>query len=200
MSAPRRILFHSSRGGAAARGFSEALLEGLASDGGLYVPGHWPALTAAAFAAGEELPAVAERLLAPFLEGDALGAQLPALVREAFNFPAPLVPLTEDARLSVLELFHGPTAAFKDFGARFLAGAFSRLRPGAGRPLTILVATSGDTGGAVAAAFHGRAGIKWWCSFPGAGSRRRRNGSSPAGAATCARSRCAARSMTVSAW
>lgn len=166
MSAPRRILFHSSRGGAAARGFSEALLEGLASDGGLYVPGHWPTLTAAAFAAGEALPGVAERLLAPFLQGDALGAQLPALVREAFNFPAPLVPLTEDARLSVLELFHGPTAAFKDFGARFLAGAFSRLRPGAGGSLTILVATSGDTGGAVAAAFHGRAGINVVVLFP----------------------------------
>ena len=166
MSTPRRILFHSSRGGAAGKGFSEALLEGLASDGGLYVPGHWPHLTGEAFAGATELPAVAERLLAPFLEGDALGAQGPALVREACNFPAPLVPLTEDARLSVLELFHGPTAAFKDFGARFLAGAFSRLRATSGRMLTILVATSGATGGAVAAAFHGRAGIQVVVLFP----------------------------------
>ena len=166
MNAARRILFHSSRGGAAGKLFSEALLEGLASDGGLYVPGHWPHLAAEALAGAQTLPAVAERLLAPFLEGDALGAHLPALVQEAFNFPAPLVPLTTDARLSILELFHGPTAAFKDFGARFLAGAFSRLPAIPGRLLTILVATSGDTGGAVAAAFHGRAGIQVVVLFP----------------------------------
>jgi len=66
----------------------------------------------------------------------------------------------------VLELFHGPTAAFKDFGARFLAGALARLRQGAARPLQILVATSGDTGGAVAAAFHGRQGIEVAVLFP----------------------------------
>ncbi len=166
MNAPRRILFHSSRGGAAVQGFSGALLAGLASDGGLYVPGHWPHLSPEAFAGAQSLPTVAERLLAPFLEGDALSAQGPALAREAFNFPAPLVPLSEDARLSILELFHGPTAAFKDFGARFLAGAFSRLRPAAGRVLTILVATSGDTGSAVAAAFHGRAGMQVVVLFP----------------------------------
>ena len=166
MSATRHILFLSSRGGAAAQGFSAALLEGLASDGGLYVPGHWPQLSAEDFAGASELPAVAERLLAPFLAHDALEAQLPALAREAFNFPAPLVPLTDDGRLSILELFHGPTAAFKDFGARFLAGAFSRLRPATGQPLTILVATSGDTGGAVAAAFHGRPGMQVVVLFP----------------------------------
>jgi len=160
------ILFHSSRGGVADKGFSAALLEGLASDGGLYVPGHWPQLSAEDFAGASELPAVAERLLAPFLAHDALEAQLPALAREAFNFPAPLVALTDDGRLSILELFHGPTAAFKDFGARFLAGAFSRLRPATGHPLTILVATSGDTGGAVAAAFHGRPGMQVVVLFP----------------------------------
>ena len=74
--------------------------------------------------------------------------------------------LDDDDRLAVLELFHGPTAAFKDFGARFLAACFSRLRRGAERPLTILVATSGDTGGAVAAAFHGRPGIEVAVLFP----------------------------------
>jgi threonine synthase len=63
-------------------------------------------------------------------------------------------------------LFHGPTAAFKDFGARFLAASFARLRRGEPRPLTILVATSGDTGGAVAAAFHGRPGIRVGVLFP----------------------------------
>jgi threonine synthase len=71
-----------------------------------------------------------------------------------------------EERLSVLELFHGPTAAFKDFGARFLAACFARLRGAQQRPLTILVATSGDTGGAVAAAFHQRAGIEVAVLFP----------------------------------
>ena len=66
----------------------------------------------------------------------------------------------------MLELFHGPTAAFKDFGARFLAACFARLRAGAARPLTILVATSGDTGGAVAAAFHERPGVEVAVLFP----------------------------------
>ncbi len=88
------------------------------------------------------------------------------IVTEAFNFPAPRVSLTEDDRLSVLELFHGPTAAFKDFGARFLAAAFARLHSPDATPLTILVATSGDTGGAVAAAFHQRPGIRVVVLFP----------------------------------
>src|SRR5258706_108150 len=72
----------------------------------------------------------------------------------------------EGERLGVLELFHGPTAAFKDFGARFLAAALARLRQGAARTLQILVATSGDTGGAVAAAFHRRQGIEVAVLFP----------------------------------
>ncbi len=92
----------------------------------------------------------------------------------------------------MLELFHGPTAAFKDFGARFLAACFARLRAPAQRPLTILVATSGDTGGAVAAAFHRRPGIGVVGALSqGTGLARRRSGSSPAGAAMCAR--CAVR-------
>ena len=144
-------LYVSSGGQSPAIGFSGALLQGLAPDGGLYVPRTWPQLTAPEFeAASDDLPGVAARWLAPFLAGDPLAAPLAALAGEAFSFPAPLVPL--EPRLSVLELFHGPTAAFKDFGARFLAACLTRLRSGAERPLTILVATSGDTGGAVAAA------------------------------------------------
>lgn len=166
MSDPVPLLFQSSRGDRAARPFSAALLQGLAPDGGLYVPSRWPHLAAEEFAGARQLSEVGERLLRPFLEGDALFPQLGSLVTEAFNFPAPRVPLTDDDRLSVLELFHGPTAAFKDFGARFLAGAFTRLRPAGEGPLTILVATSGDTGGAVAAAFHARPGIEVVVLFP----------------------------------
>jgi threonine synthase len=160
------VNFDSSRGASAARSFSAALLEGLAPDGGLYVPQRWPHLDGADFAGARELPEIASRLLAPFLAGDELAGELPQITREAFNFPAPLTELDKAGRLGVLELFHGPTAAFKDFGARFLAAAFSRLRAPADPTLTILVATSGDTGGAVAAAFHQRPGIEVIVLFP----------------------------------
>jgi threonine synthase len=145
---------------------SVAITQGLAADGGLYVPTAWPQATALSLRGDEPLASVALQFLAPFAAGDALAAPLPAICAEAFNFPAPLVPLREAQGLSVLELFHGPTAAFKDFGARFLAAALTRLRTGAARPLRILVATSGDTGGAVAAAFHRRAGVQVTVLFP----------------------------------
>jgi threonine synthase len=158
--------FTSTRDPAQKAGFAAALLQGLAPDGGLYVPKAWPGLSPESFGKESDLPGVATHLLTPFVAGDALAASLPAITAEAFNFPAPLVPLDKDGHLSVLELFHGPTAAFKDFGARFLAACMSRLRKPDQRPLTILVATSGDTGGAVAAAFHGRPGIEVAVLFP----------------------------------
>lgn len=143
---------------------SAAFAQGLAADGGLYVPTEWPKLTAQAEA--DDLPALAAELLSPLAADDELAGELPTIAREAFNFPAPLVTLDEARRLEVLELFHGPTAAFKDFGARFLAAALGRqVRPG-GRALKVLVATSGDTGGAVAAAFHRRPGTEVVVLFP----------------------------------
>src|SRR4029077_11308562 len=95
-------LYHSSRAAAPAVGFSAALLQGLAPDGGLYVPAKWPQLTAPDFeAASDDLPAVAARLLALFLAADPLAAQLTAVAGEAFNFPASLVALEPQGRLSV---------------------------------------------------------------------------------------------------
>ncbi len=161
-----KFLFSSSRGAAALCSFSQALLQGLAPDGGLYVPVRWPKFLPADFAGDTGLAAIAVRLLTPFLAGDPLSGQLAAIAAEALDFPAPLVALDGDGRLTVLELFHGPTAAFKDFGARFLAACFARLRAREERPLTILVATSGDTGGAVAAAFHGQPGVEVAVLFP----------------------------------
>ncbi|MGH8323074.1 MAG: pyridoxal-phosphate dependent enzyme, partial [Steroidobacteraceae bacterium] len=158
--------FTSTRDPAHTAGFAAAILQGLAPDGGLYVPRTWPAVRPETFGKEDDLPGVATHLVAPFAAGDPLAASLPAITSDAFNFPAPLVPLGKDARLSVLELFHGPTAAFKDYGARFLAACLSRLRKSRQRALTILVATSGDTGGAVAAAFHGRPGIQVAVLFP----------------------------------
>jgi threonine synthase len=146
----------------------QAVLRGLAPDGGLYVPERFPTLPAAALDGAETLAEVAARLLAPFFVGDPLAAELAGICAEAFNFPVPLRDLRE--RTAVLELFHGPTAAFKDVGARFLAAVLSRIVAGEvegdGRPLTILVATSGDTGGAVAAAFHGRPGVEVAVLYP----------------------------------
>ncbi len=158
--------FPSTRHQAPEAGFSQALAQGLAPDGGLYVPEAWPSLDVAALPDPATLAGVGERFIGAFAEGDALESEVGDIVREAFDFPAPLVPLDADGHLSVLELFHGPTAAFKDFGARFLAACLTRIRRGQPKPLRILVATSGDTGGAVAAAFHRKPGIEVVVLFP----------------------------------
>jgi threonine synthase len=155
--------FVSTRGGAP-HSLADALTLGLAPDGGLFVPQAWPPAfdqwpTPAA------LPDTARWLLAPFFAGDRLEPELPAICAEALDLPAPVVP-TDDPSLYLLELFHGATAAFKDFGARFLAASLARLRRVDDPPLTILVATSGDTGGAVAAAFHRRPGFRVVVLYP----------------------------------
>ncbi|HEY6483605.1 MAG TPA: threonine synthase [Steroidobacteraceae bacterium] len=160
------VRYCSTRARGATVSFGEALMQGLAPDGGLYVPTRWPNLDPRTFPHHSALPQIATTLLAPFVAGDPLAGALAAISAEAFNFPAPLVPLDGRGVLSVLELFHGPTAAFKDFGARFLAASFQHLRPPGSRALTILVATSGDTGAAVAAAFHRRPGIEIAVLFP----------------------------------
>jgi threonine synthase len=159
--------FRSTRGKAPALGFCEALVQGIAPDGGLYVPEAFPVFTPEAFATAKESAEVGAIMLAPFAEGTPLADCMAAICREAFSFPIPLKQIrSDDGPLYVLELFHGPTAAFKDVGARFLAACFERLEAGQAEPLTILVATSGDTGGAVAAAFHGRPNMRVIVLFP----------------------------------
>jgi threonine synthase len=149
--------YQSTRDVTHAVGLSAAIARGLAPDGGLYVPERLPRLDPRSFGDPADLPALAARLLEPFVAGDGLAARLTDIARDAFDFPAPIVEVPgAGGELSVLELFHGPTAAFKDFGARFLAATLERIPREDPRRLTILVATSGDTGGAVAAAFHGR--------------------------------------------
>jgi len=151
------VTFVSTRDPNVRAGLSQAIVEGIAPDGGLYVPARVPALSPASFPDPAALDTVGPRLLGPFAEGDPLGAEIAAICREAFVFPAPLARLAgAPGPASVLELYHGPTCAFKDFGAGFLAASLERIRRGAARRLTVLVATSGDTGGAVAAALHGR--------------------------------------------
>jgi len=157
--------YQSTRDPSTSTSLSAAIAAGLAPDGGLYVPSALPQLDRAAFDGLDSLPDIATRLLAPFFADDALNAALPTICTESFNFPAPLLPLATPQD-HVLQLFHGPTAAFKDFGARFLAACMTRLRATAALPLTILVATSGDTGAAVAAAFHGRPNIRVVVLYP----------------------------------
>jgi threonine synthase len=159
------VKFVSTRGGAAPVSFSDAVLAGLAADGGLFVPRELPRLDARSLEdAVADLPGLAERVLGPFLAGDRLAGELPRLCRAAFDFPLVLDELRD--RTALLELFHGPTAAFKDFGARFLAECLTARPDADGRALTVLVATSGDTGGAVAAAFWRRPGTRVAVLYP----------------------------------
>ncbi len=160
--------YRSTRGHAVELTAGQAILQGLAPDGGLYVPIAMPAFTAEDFAGADSLAQVARRFLRPFFAGCELSSRLDEICDDAFNFPVELreLPSRDGGRQSVLELFHGPTAAFKDFGARFLAACMERLPHPADRRTTILVATSGDTGGAVAAAFHGRPWVRVVVLFP----------------------------------
>jgi len=159
--------FRSTVGQAPGVGFCEALLQGIAPDGGLYVPEYFPGVDLADFADASTPAQVGAIMLAPFARGSELETCLPTICQEAFSFPIPLKRIPSDSgALHVLELFHGPTAAFKDVGARFLAACFERLNSGQQVPLTILVATSGDTGGAVAAAFNGRPNTRVVVLFP----------------------------------
>jgi len=146
--------------GAGAVALSAAIAKGQAPDGGLYMPesiqkqiGPW----------GESFTDRATSTLRPFFQDDALAPHLAEIVTDSFSFEVPTRWIDDDTAL--LELFWGPTAAFKDFGARFLANCLTRLfAPGTQH--TVLVATSGDTGAAVAAAFHQRPGFRVVVLYP----------------------------------
>jgi threonine synthase len=163
------VKFVSTRNGPAVC-IEQAIMSGTAPDGGLYVPEALPSRSIDDFVSLENFDEIAARFLQPFFTGSSLEDKLPAICVAALNFPVPLRTLEQGAaRLSILEMFHGPTAAFKDVGARFLAEAMVHII-GAGRyarpPVTIIVATSGDTGGAVAAAFHRKPGTRVIVLFP----------------------------------
>ena len=158
--------FISTNGTAPAVDLQTALLGGLAPDGGLYVPETVVRLPMSAFDGCVTLPEVARAFLAPFFAGDPLLDSLKAICDTSLKIKTPVEPIAEGTHL--LELFHGPTAAFKDYGARFLANTLAAIRPAEAhaKPLTILVATSGDTGSAVAAAFVGKPGFRVVILYP----------------------------------
>ena len=160
----RLVRFVSTRGGGPVS-LDEALLTGIADDGGLFLPQSLPTFEIGDFDEAECITDVAQVLLTPFLAASALGDDLEQILAETLSFPIPTTALP-DGKASMLELYHGPTAAFKDVGVGFLAACLSRLAGDEASPLTILVATSGDTGGAVAAAFDERPGMRVVILFP----------------------------------
>jgi threonine synthase len=146
--------------------FSEAALQGLAPDGGLYVPTSWPKLPDdfLHYLSEKNLQEIGFEISKLFIE-ELDENVLRTIAEEALNFDAPLIRLNE--RLYILELFHGPTLAFKDFGARFMAQIFQKIRQKKQEDITILVATSGDTGSAVAQGFSGIEGVQVCLLYPG---------------------------------
>jgi threonine synthase len=158
--------FVSTGGGAPPVELRTALFAGLAPDGGLYLPASLDPLPRAQLErlSGAALAVTATTVAQHLLRQSLPAERIAALVRAALDFPIPLVRLTE--RIAILELFHGPTLAFKDVGARFMARLVVALRQPDDPPLTVLTATSGDTGGAVADAFLGLEGIRVVVLYP----------------------------------
>jgi len=155
--------FYSTRDRSSKVSLHDAVLRGLAPDGGLYMPEnfpkiHWDMGSSVTF------PELAFHISSAFCLEDLSEAVLQEICESAFDFPVP-IPALEDNIYS-LELFHGPTLAFKDFGARFMARLMAHFNRGEDKELTVLVATSGDTGGAVANGFFGLEGINVVLLYP----------------------------------
>lgn len=161
--------YYSTAGQASPASFRQAVQRGLAPDGGLYMPERIPLLAQGVL---ERLPElsfaeIAFQAARPYLEGEIPDADLRRIVSETVDFGAPLVEVESGpAPVYSLELFHGPSLAFKDFGARFMARVLSYFSREDDQPLTILVATSGDTGSAVAMGFLEVPGIEVVILYP----------------------------------
>jgi threonine synthase len=161
----------STRGEAPSLGFSDALLAGLARDGGLYVPREWPTFSKKEIRAlrGKSYQEIAFTVLTPFVEGDIPADKFRAMIDEAyatFRHPA-IVPLVQTGpNAFVLELFHGTTLAFKDVAMQLLARLMDHALSVRGERATIVGATSGDTGGAAIDAFAGRERTDIFILFP----------------------------------
>ena len=161
----------STRGRAPDLGFDDVLLSGLATDGGLYVPSKWPQLSRIEIAAlaGLDYPKLAARVMAPFVEGSVLAKDLEGLTRAAyrsFTHPA-IAPLKQLAANDwLVELFHGPTLAFKDYALQAVGLMFDRVLKARGSRVTIVGATSGDTGSAAIEATRGKDAVDIFILHP----------------------------------
>ena len=152
----------STRSASTQSSFLGAVQAGLAPDGGLFIPWSIPRFSDVPELLAMDFQTRSTEILHRFIGEEIPRAKLDGLVRAAFTFPAPVVPVLD--RISALELFHGPTLAFKDFGARFLAQVMAYSTTGGRR--TVLTATSGDTGAAVAQAFWGLPGVQVVVLYP----------------------------------
>ena len=156
--------YYSTGGDSSFVGFKDALFQGLAPDGGLFMPENIPLLGKDFFKTDLTYPELAAEMIKPFVSGDLSNQQIDEIAELAFDFPIPIAQVNESDY--IMELFHGPTLAFKDFAARFMARTMAMLLENENRELTILVATSGDTGSAVANGFLGLEGIKVVILYP----------------------------------
>ena len=150
--------------------FQGAILSGTTDDGGLFVPENFPKFSDVEIAEFSEMefPKVAEKIAQKFIGDEIPPEEIKKISRESYNFPIPIVDIFgEDDKF--LELFHGPTAAFKDFAARFLARCVGHFLSKNRETKTVLVATSGDTGGAVGAGFFGVEGVQVVILYPRGG-------------------------------
>lgn len=160
------MIFESTNGICREASFFEAMKTGLASDGGLYMPVTIPEIDFRQLESDTDpdFKSIAFAMARPFLKGELSDERLKRVIEDAFNFPVKLKQVSDEIHL--LELFHGPTLAFKDFGARFMARLFSERATISGEKVTILVATSGDTGSAVANGFHNVEGVEVCVLYP----------------------------------
>ena len=165
------MMYISTRGNAPELSFDDVVLTGLARDGGLYVPKTWPSLSLEEISSlkGLSYPQLAARVMAPFVAGSISEDELAKLAAKAYaNFDhpdiAPLVRLNDDEY--VLELFHGPTLAFKDYALQFLGHLFDHILKKRGEKITIAGATSGDTGSAAIEACRDRDAIEIFILHP----------------------------------
>jgi len=162
----QKILYASTSGKAPVVGFREALFQGQPPDGGLYLPTHIPTLTPDEIEAlkGKPYREVALAVLSRFLEGDIPAGDLERITFDAYNFEVPIERVV--ARRYIIRLDRGPTASFKDFAARFMARTMQYYQSREDAERIILVATSGDTGSAIANAFLGLEGFRVVVTYP----------------------------------
>jgi threonine synthase len=158
------LRFYSTNNQSHFVGFQEALFQGLAPDGGLYLPESLPEIWDKIALGTFSYPELAYEILHPFVQKEISKSALIDICEKAFSFDVPIINIKDHNFL--LELFHGPTCAFKDFAARFMSRTMEYFLQFEQKELTVLVATSGDTGSAVASGFHNVAGIHVVILYP----------------------------------
>jgi len=159
--------YTSTRSNKVTYNFSDIIQQGIPDDGGLFVPEEIPVFEPSYFTEirDKDFHTISFDVARKFIYEDTIPDDaLRSIIREAFTFDLPLIELYKD--LAVFELFHGPTSAFKDFGARFMAQCLKYILKDKNKKVTIVTATSGDTGGAVASAFHKVAGVDVFILYP----------------------------------